>query len=74
MNKKDQSVAKFGERVKLLRKANGLSQEGLASIANLHRTYIGMVERGEKNVTLVNILKISNALDISASELLETIR
>lgn len=49
----------------------GLSQEKLAEIAKLHRTYIGMIERGEKNITLKNIEKISKALKVSVSKLLE---
>jgi transcriptional regulator with XRE-family HTH domain len=47
----------------------GLSQEELAARAKLHRTYIGMIERGEKNITLLNIEKISIALNISISDL-----
>ena len=51
------------------RKELKLSQEQLAEEAGLHRTYIGMIERAEKNVTLVNIEKIAKALKISISEL-----
>ena len=60
----------FGEKVRKLRKKKGLSQEELAHKANLHRTYIGMIERAEKNITLINTNKIANALDISISELM----
>ena len=63
-------LIKFGERVRLLRKEKGLSQEQLAFKANLHRTYIGMIERAEKNITLINIQKIANALEISEHQLL----
>ncbi|WP_019991500.1 helix-turn-helix domain-containing protein [Rudanella lutea] len=56
---------KFGLVVKALRKEQKLSQEELAEKAGLHRTYIGMIERGEKNVTLENIHKISQALNVS---------
>ena len=62
---------KFGERVRLLRKLNDISQEELAHRANLHRTYIGMIERAEKNITLLNIEKIARALNISISDLLK---
>lgn len=47
-----------------------MSQEELADRAGVHRTYIGMIERAEKNITLINIEKIANALEISVSELL----
>ena len=62
---------KFGNRVRELRTAQGLSQEALAQKTGLHRTYIGGIERGERNVSLENIQKISRALDISISHLFE---
>jgi transcriptional regulator with XRE-family HTH domain len=61
----------FGLRVKETRKNRGLSQEELAHKSNLHRTYIGMIERAEKNITLINIEKLSKALDTPLSKLLE---
>ena len=51
-------------------KGKGLSQEELAHKADLHRTYIGMIERAEKNITLLNIEKIANALEVNIKELL----
>lgn len=74
MGKKVQTLVKFGEKLKAARKEIDLSQEELAAKAGLHRTYIGMIERGEKNVTLINILKISHALNIPAGKLLEGIK
>jgi transcriptional regulator with XRE-family HTH domain len=68
MSKKIISV-KFGEKVREVRVSQNLSQEQLAYLADVHRTYIGMVERAEKNITLVNIEKIANALNISLIEL-----
>jgi transcriptional regulator with XRE-family HTH domain len=62
-------LTKFGERVRELRKIKGFSQEQLAFNADLHRTYIGMIERAEKNITLVNIAKIANALEVTINEL-----
>jgi len=59
----------FGERVRVFRKKKGLSQEQLAMACNLDRTYIGGVERGERNVGLLNIHKICSALDISVVDL-----
>ena len=61
----------FGKHVKSLRQENKLSQEELAYKAGLHRTYIGMIERGEKNITLINIEKIANAFDIPLNKLME---
>ena len=61
----------FGKNVQRLRKSKGLSQEQLAEIAGLHRTYIGMIERAEKNITLINIKKIAVALNVKLTDLLE---
>ncbi|MEM9822125.1 MAG: helix-turn-helix transcriptional regulator [Bacteroidota bacterium] len=64
-------LIKFGKRVRDLRKGNGLSQEELAHKAGFHRTYIGMIERAERNITLGNIEKISIALNVSITKLLD---
>ena len=69
MQVKEDILIKFGERVRDLRKKQGISQEQLAHIADLHRTYIGMIERAEKNITLVNICKIAIALNVDIKEL-----
>ena len=66
---KDVTV-KFGKRVREIRVLKKLSQEELAEKAGVHRTYIGMIERGEKNITLENIEKIATALEISLNELM----
>ncbi len=60
---------RFGERVRELRKQKGLSQESLALACDLDRTYIGGVERGERNISLINIHKIAEALGVKAKEL-----
>lgn len=60
----------FGLNVRRLRVEHGLSQEQLAEKAGLHRTYIGMIERAEKNITLCNIEKIAIALGVSVRELI----
>lgn len=64
-------LLKFGNRVRELRKEKNLSQEELSHKADLHRTYIGMIERAEKNITLANIEKIANALGTSIDNLLK---
>ncbi len=60
----------FGERVRARRLELGFSQEGLAHAAELHRTYIGGVERGERNLSLVNVVKIGHALGLDPGDLL----
>lgn len=60
----------FGAAVRELRIAKGLSQEKLAELAEIHRTYIGDVERGTRNIALVNMTRIANALDIPLSKLI----
>lgn len=62
---------KFGNRVRDLRKKQGFSQESLALACDLDRTYIGGVERGERNISLVNITKIANALGVRPGEFFE---
>ena len=62
-------LKKFGEKVRELRKIRNISQEELADRAGLHRTYIGMIERAEKNITLINIEKIANALETNINKL-----
>jgi transcriptional regulator with XRE-family HTH domain len=57
-------LEKFGDKVREERRKQGLSQEELASRAGVHRTYIGMIERAEKNITLANIEKIAKALGL----------
>jgi transcriptional regulator with XRE-family HTH domain len=60
---------KFGERIRALRTAKGYSQEELAFRAEVHRTYLGGIERGERNPSLKNIAAIAKALDTTLSEL-----
>jgi len=59
----------FGIRVRAIREARGYSQESLADLAHLHRTYVGGVERGERNVSLANIWRIADALEVPPSSL-----
>lgn len=68
--KTDYFLTQLGLTIREKRLQKSLSQEELATKANLHRTYIGMVERAERNITVINLLKICQALDISMSELL----
>ena len=65
----DQIKKKFGNRLRELRQEKGLSQEALAFACGLDRTYIGGIERGERNLSLVNIYKIAEALGLPVKEL-----
>ena len=65
------SLKQFGDKVRSVRITKGLSQEQLAELCDLDRTYIGGVERGERNIGLRNLLKIAAALNIKAQKLLE---
>ena len=64
-------LSKFGEIVREKRLNLGLSQEDFAEIAGVHRTYVGMIERGEKNITLRNIEKFANALGVPVNKLMK---
>ncbi len=62
---------KFGNKLKEVRLKKGISQEKLAELCDLHRTYISAVERGKRNISIVNIEKIAKALGIRPSQLVE---
>ena len=64
---------KLGERIRTLRKQWGWSQEYLAEACGLHRTYVGAVERGERNVSLINIVQFARALQVKPADLIEDI-
>jgi len=61
----------FGHKVRFLRMSKGYSQEELGLQSGLHRTYIGQIERAEKNITLQNIYKIANTLEVEVKELFD---
>jgi transcriptional regulator with XRE-family HTH domain len=63
-----------GMRIRELRVAKGISQEALADEAGVHRTYMGSVERGERNISLDNIVRIARALKVAPGALLQTIK
>jgi len=64
----------LGETVRRLRESEGVSQEELADRCGLHRTYVGSVERGERNVSLANIVRLARALKTLPAALLEGLR
>ncbi len=63
-------LEKFGQKMQKVRKDSGISQENLAGKLSMHRTYIGMIERGERNPTIRTLYKIAKALKVSSSDLL----
>lgn len=63
----------LGKQVRKLRLARGLSQEKLAELADLHRNYVGGVERGERNIAIINIVALAHALRVKPAKLLETL-
>jgi len=68
---RDEILRLFGERLRELRTERNLSQESLAELAGLDRNYIGQIERAERNVALVNIVKIAKALEIEPGALFQ---
>lgn len=66
-------LEKFGLAIRARREELGISQELLAELANLHRTYIGSIERGERNVSLKNIIKLCSALKVKPSDLMKAL-
>lgn len=65
--------ATFGKHVRKLRLDRGLSQQKLAELADLHRNYVGGVERGERNIAILNIVRLARALKVKPGKLMETI-
>jgi len=63
-------LKKFGDKVQSVRKSKGISQEKLAEKLSLHRNYVGMIERGERNPTIRTLYKLSKALQVDSCKLL----
>ena len=64
-------LSQFGEQIKIVRNERKISQEKLAELSKLDRTYISSVERGQRNIGILNIIKIANALNVNVCSLLE---
>ena len=71
MTQIDRTMITFGKNVQVARQVLGISQEELAFRAGLHRTYIGMVERAERSISLQNAKKIADALNVKIDNLLD---
>lgn len=74
MRKKYPALVKFGKKIRELRKERGFSQEGFADEVGLDRTYMGGIERGERNIATLNIIRIAKALRVEVGELFPSIR
>ena len=72
-SQRDVLLKRLGARIRELRQEKGLSQEGLALAAGLDRSYVGGVERGKRNIAVVNLKKVAAALDIPLSELVQSV-
>lgn len=73
MDELEKSLELLGRKIRKLRQEKGLSQEEFAHIADIDRSYIGQIERGERNIAFSNILKVAKALGVKLSDLTEGI-
>ena len=64
-------LIKFGDNLKSIREAKGISQRSLASSCNVDHSHISKIERGEKNITILTVLELANALEIKPKKLLD---
>ena len=67
----DRRILRLGKKIRKTRKEIGLSQESLAYESGFDRAYVGKIERGEKNITVVKLLQISDALEVNLSDLID---
>lgn len=74
MRKKHPALIKIGKRIRELRKTKGFSQESFAYEVGLDRTYMGSVERGERNIAAINLIRIAKILKVEAGDLFPSIR
>ncbi|WP_131781179.1 helix-turn-helix domain-containing protein [Legionella gresilensis] len=74
MNKKHPFLIRLGSRIRELRKIQGFSQEGFAAEVGIDRTYMGSVERGERNIAALNLIRIAKTLKVEVGELFPAIR
>lgn len=74
MRKKHPALVKLGKKIRELRKEKGFSQESFAYEVGLDRTYMGSVERGERNIATLNLIRIAKTLKVEIGELFPSIR
>ncbi len=73
-NEKHPALIQLGKNIRILRDKKGISQEELAHEADLDRTYIGGVERGERNLTVLSLMKIATPLDVDLSAIVQGVK
>jgi transcriptional regulator with XRE-family HTH domain len=74
MKTKHPALSKIGQKIRELRKTRGFSQESFADEVGLDRTYMGGIERGERNLTTINLIRIAKALKVEVGELFPLIK
>nr|WP_205908528.1 helix-turn-helix transcriptional regulator [Corynebacterium ammoniagenes] len=67
-------MQEVGNRVRSARKEKGLSQEGLAHLSGLHRTYVSSIERGERNLSVLNLLTLTTVLEVDAATIVSSLK
>lgn len=72
MKEKNQSLVNLGNNIRKFREAIGLSQEKLAALVTLHRNYVGQVERGEVNISYLNLIKLATTLEVGVEDLIKS--
>jgi transcriptional regulator with XRE-family HTH domain len=70
-NSNKQFLIFLGKKIRAEREKMGVSQERLGELAGVHRTYVGMIERGEKNITIFNLRRFAQALDMKVKDLID---
>ena len=71
MDRDTKIKAEFGKALRKFRTAAGISQEALADLAGIHRTYVGDVERGERNISLINMMRLAGALRVRLGQMIQ---
>jgi transcriptional regulator with XRE-family HTH domain len=70
-NRQDPALVKLGMTIRRIRKSKGISQENLALMAEVDRSYVGRIERGDNNVAILTLLKLADALSVSLAKLMQ---
>lgn len=74
MTEDQRLLQELGNRVRSARKEKGLSQEGLAHLSGLHRTYVSSIERGERNLSVLNLLTLTTVLEVDAAIIISNLK